>query len=416
MTKHHIDWHERPMNVKLAAQTISRSVANILKQLCKDGYEEFKHSAVTSELLLQFNDVFDIQNYADKGETNNEYKQHINNQTAEKIFKFAETFKNYVDEIEVEIETKKGLHRKPVLQSESARGFFGFYNNFISLEGIYTDFVKNGPLEFFEPFQFSQDHLETFFSLIRNSQGRNDNPSTVEFSSAFKKLLICHPIITSVGHNVITNATGILTTSSRIQKRPLPAASAQSQAYELEVDYATLIKEENDNMEPFEEHITAYVALCTEEKIIYKMNHSNKYKCSDCINLLHAPGEKISDQLLAMKTGESQPCASTVKIIVFSNAILKLISAERTQGNDFNAIWKTIYNLIDFDDLYGDEDFSQHHNELSSQWSHKENFVINIIKIYLTLKSVTIGNKVTDEERGELIRHRRKRAVLNSGQ
>ena len=58
--------------------------------------------------------------------------------------------------------------RVPVLQSQSVeRGFFGFYHNFTSLKGIYEDLVKNGPLKEFFPFQFCQDHLENFFSLVR---------------------------------------------------------------------------------------------------------------------------------------------------------------------------------------------------------------------------------------------------------
>lgn len=35
----------------------------------------------------------------------------------------------------------------------------------------------------------SQDHVETFFSLIRRMNGFNNNPTTVQFQSAYEKLL-----------------------------------------------------------------------------------------------------------------------------------------------------------------------------------------------------------------------------------
>lgn len=163
LTRRHINWNEQPMNVKLAVQTISKSVADSLEQLRKDDYEEFKDSEATEEFLRFFNDAFDILNFAEKSETDDRYKKAICEATAEEIFSFADTFKEYITRLEVRFKTKN----VPVLKSTIQRGFFGFYHNFTSLKGIYEDFVLNGPLKTFYPFQFSQDHLESFFSLVR---------------------------------------------------------------------------------------------------------------------------------------------------------------------------------------------------------------------------------------------------------
>lgn len=73
--------------------------------------------------------------------------------------------------------------------------------------------------------------------------------------------------------------------------------------------------------------MAAYVALCVEQKVIAKMNKcKNKYTCSDCINLLLNPNDKIYDELLAVRADNSQPCESTVNIVIFANAVMKLIS------------------------------------------------------------------------------------------
>lgn len=61
--------------------------------------------------------------------------------------------------------------RKLAIESNKFTPFFGFVHNLTALEGLYTDYVANGPLEEFHTFMFSQDHLETWFSAVRSSLG-----------------------------------------------------------------------------------------------------------------------------------------------------------------------------------------------------------------------------------------------------
>lgn len=416
LTQLHINWYQKPMNVKLAAETISRSSANVLEQLRKDGYKEFKDSETTSEFLQIFNDAFDIQNFSQNDEINNEYKQPISKDSANKIFSFADRFKTYIQQLEVETTTKK-KGRKSILGTVYTRGFLGFYNNFICLEGIYNDFVKNGPLKTFYPFQFSQDHLESLFSLFRNSQGRNDNPNTIEFRSAFRKLLVCHPLVTSVDHNVISNATGMLTVSSRQKTRTTPSNQPTIQQYEIECSYKETLEDELKNMEPYDMHMIAYAALCIEEKMLNKMkNAKHKQMCPGCFDMLLARHDKINDSLLAMKEKNKQPCQATVNLVIFSNEVMKLISEHSSRGNSFNAVCKTIYNYVDTEEVYSYENFENHIQNFEPQAEHKQNFIMRMIKTYNSLKSHKIGNKITDEERGELIRNRRRKEIHFAGQ
>lgn len=240
----------------------------------------------------------------------------------------------------------------------------------------------------------------------------------MEFRAAFQKLLVCHPLITSKGTNVITNATGILTISSRKPTEiQLTSKSPpdQTQEYEIEVDYSTLLVDELNDMDQYDHHVIASVALSIEQKLIQKMNIcKHKYKCSQCIELLLTSSEKIHDNLLAMKVTNSQPSKSTVDIVTFANAVMKWISKQRGQGNDHNAVLRTIYNNLIIDDLYTNENFELH--EHKSNNLHKDEFVKQLIEIYLQLKSNKIGKKITDEERGELIRNRRKQDVHHAGQ
>lgn len=163
LTRIHINWHEKPMNVRLAVETISHSVANTLEQLRKDGYEQFENSSTTSEFIRHFDNGLDVLNFKQGQTSNDRYKQPLCIGTASHIFEFAEIFTQYVTQLEYRTETRS----TPILQSRVKMGFLGFYSNFICLRHIYEDYVLNGPLETFYTFQFSQDHLETLFSLIR---------------------------------------------------------------------------------------------------------------------------------------------------------------------------------------------------------------------------------------------------------
>lgn len=254
-----------------------------------------------------------------------------------------------------------------------------------------------------------------FSNCSRNSLGSNDNPNAIEFKSAFRKLLICHPALTSVDHNVITDATKILTVSSRIQKKPLPSPNTdQDFELELELYYEDIMIGEINEMDRYDEHVCAYVASCIEEKFCQNIKQS-KYKCGKCAEVFQTD-DKINDELLKMKTESKQPSQSTFKLIIFANAVMKMYSNERCRGNNFNVIQKTIKENLDIDDVYNGFLDVHHGEEALLTHGHKIEFISELIKTYMTMKSHKIGAKITEKEQGELIRRRRKRAVILAGQ
>lgn len=199
---------------------------------------------------------------------------------------------------------------------------------------------------------------------------------------------------------------------------PTKQIQDQDQEIELDTNYDEIMLKEFQEMDAYEEHMAAYMALSIEKKLLQKIKQF-QYKCCACASLLSHSNEEIDDQLLAMKIrpiGQlQQPSRSTLKIVIFANAVMKIISSQSEQGNSFNVVWKTIFNYLDIHDLYSTESF-EHEYKKSSQYTHKEEFVIEIVKMYMTLKSKKIGKKITDEERGVLIRHKNKDAIHKAGQ
>lgn len=185
----------------------------------------------------------------------------------------------------------------------------------------------------------------------------------------------------------------MLTTSSSRKRMPQKSSAyAHVQGYELVVDYDQLMLEEISTMESYQQHMCAYLALCIEKQFMQSINR-NQYKCFECLNVLHGTHERINDDLLAMKNDDGpakQPFASTLKIVIFSDAVMKSISAQSTEGNHFEAVRKTIYNNLDINDLYTSVDF--HHVEGTNIVDHKDNFILEVLiyslVVYFMLKTI----------------------------
>ena len=50
--------------------------------------------------------------------------------------------------------------------------------------------IKKKICDYILSYKLSQDHVEMFFALIRRMNGFSYNPTTIQFKSAFKKLLL----------------------------------------------------------------------------------------------------------------------------------------------------------------------------------------------------------------------------------
>lgn len=101
------------------------------------------------------------------------------------------------------------------------------------------------------------------------------------------------------------------------------------------------------------------------------------------MNVLLDSNDSINDELLAMKNGR-QPCRSTSKIIIFSEAVIEMIYSNEMRIN-FDEVHQTICNNLNINDFYTTSNFEHH------QQSHKEQFVKEVVKTYLTLKSTNMG-------------------------
>lgn len=87
-----------------------------------------------------------------------------------------------------------------------------------SFKSIYENYVKTGKIKYLLGFKFSQDHLETLFSVIRSKGGFNNNPNCSQFKSAFKRILMRNQLSSSINANCTFDTAQVLQFSSLIKK------------------------------------------------------------------------------------------------------------------------------------------------------------------------------------------------------
>lgn len=79
---------------------------------------------------------------------------------------------------------------KKLLDGRRKTGFLGFLSNISAYKTMFEHLVEGGFLKYLLTYKTSQDHLELFFGGIRSRLGCNDNPTTDQFLSTYKRLLM----------------------------------------------------------------------------------------------------------------------------------------------------------------------------------------------------------------------------------
>ena len=204
----HIAWIRKKMNVKLAAQLLSESVATSLRYCLEENINEFSGCEGTIDFIVLFNNLFDIlssRNWKSCG-----YKRPVQKRNIEQI-------KDFLVKAETYIRSLKFSDGQDIIKTKRKTGFLGFLFCIRSLQIIYERYISasDAPLTFLLTYKLSQDHIELFFGQIRSMGGNNNNPTVKQFSAAYKKLLVQNNIMDVVKGNCLPlNSVPILTVGS----------------------------------------------------------------------------------------------------------------------------------------------------------------------------------------------------------
>ena len=170
------------MRVKLAAQTLSASVAKALQYVHNLNIDGFDDCLGTAKFVSIFDRLFDIFN------SKSPFAKGYKGPLTPANFEFNKKFLQDTKQI---LLTSTQSNGQKVCEGKRKIGFVGFAFNIESLLSLahcmFTEIEP--PFKYILTYKFSQDHLEIFFSNIRHSGGWNNNPSSLQFRSAYRSLL-----------------------------------------------------------------------------------------------------------------------------------------------------------------------------------------------------------------------------------
>lgn len=386
----HIDWRRRPMNVRLAVETLSKSTADSIDFLRSKGYDDFIGATPTVDIILLFDKLFDIFNTKLSHSNENVFKNALCGTNKDSIFTF---FTQAIDSIKALKFRCENGGDKYFCKSIAKTGFVGYIINMCSLMLMYTEFVEHLKILTFIPtYYINQDAVEMFFSKIRSLGGFNDNPNVVYFRAAYRKLLANDSILVSSKGNcqpchIMPNPfSDILFISSRRDKTSEISENDEEIAVLEEVE--KLYEKLADLNASASSHLTddlqnysiAHIASKIDERIKSTDN------CIDCVAVLN-DCEKIEHFSLNLNF-KQKPCVSTYKICKETDQFLKL---QLLKGDiNFNTIYYSILNNLEVDQMYIESDFSGHP-------THKLYLIRAVVDSYIKIKGVFLAKTANNE-------------------
>lgn len=390
LNKKHIQYFRNKMNVKLATQTLSTSVASSMVYL-STRLKTFESCSATVFFIETINRLFDTMNSKKVHKSTALYfKNPITETNAETIFLFYDIAVNYLKSLQ--------FKRVKCIHSRRKTGFVGFIINTYTIKELYNEYVRPNFLPSIRVLYHSQDVLESYFSRIRYLGQNNDNPTAQQFQSAVRKLIFSTEIRSSEFANCDDNLN-LLKVSSTPRNKTINMHEMIESTDEM-FDEEQYIDISTETVETEEEITIAFKAGEIEKKI-----ESGRFECDMCVKVLNED-YKISGNFVE-NTLTQRPCISTYVICKITNEHFEACA----KSNDFyyysmlNSIRKSIpYNAI-FE-----------HSDFTHEPSHKNYFINFIIDEYVRMYGTYAAKNITLELQQKMLRNKNRRVYIFAGQ
>lgn len=323
----HVDYQNKKMNVKLAAQVLSSSVADSIDFLRQSGNLLFLGSEPTVEFIKMMDRLFDLMN--SKSPFGHGFKSPLSEKNKAFWEPILKESKNYLLSLTIDGKNILSHGRKTF-----ALGFLMGIENFpLLLNDLSKDPIN--PIKYLLTFKCSQDNIEILFSCIRARGRTHDNPSPLEFRYRMRKLLFRNSIQPSINANSVDHTFEASHVFDYGQKNVSLIDSTtdddsedytqemENQLYALELESKTTVTE-------YQKNILYYMTGYIVKQIIKSHN------CNDCKNMLIAPEHSQSDHFYNLNINRYQsftvfvnrgklcfPSAEAYSIVVYADKVFK---------------------------------------------------------------------------------------------
>lgn len=201
LTKKHIEWKRNSMNVRLATQTLSNSVADSIQFLQENNVPEFQGAETSIEFFRRIDKTFNIFNSRNlrHSQPTDIFKRVLSEENKRIVFDFLHSNIKYFKSLKIHEDYYEGKKKSataikktkmvPILKSRSFCGFRGFIIDMVSLMDMFTEYIEqNHILTSIATYNMLQDVIEMFFGRIRACGGFNNNPNVHQFKGIYISL------------------------------------------------------------------------------------------------------------------------------------------------------------------------------------------------------------------------------------
>lgn len=410
LNQNHINFKQRKMKVNLAVELFSASTADSLEFLMKEGYTDFEDAGPTIFWTRLMNDLFDIFNSKSDQHENN-FKRAICPETKDEVFDFFRRATQYIKNLTFKTESGEA---KKLVNSTLRTGFRGFIIDMYSVMSIYKEYVEDKKLLTCLPtYPLNQDAVEIFFSKARSLNGQNDNPSSQQFQSAYRKLLVHSTVCTSKHANnynfdtISEPFSNILFITSRRVNIIDPAADENEPLpEELEDVHKKLAEiEEIEKSSVVDTGLSELTITHISSIIENRISRPDRMYCDGCRNVFNE-NNKVQRAFTNLKF-KNKPCVSTFDICKEADRFIKM---QLLNGSiNFNLVYYAIFQQIDVENLFTQTDFCH-------EPDHKLALIRGIIDSYIQIKGTYIAKKANFEMHPKAFRIRFKKLLHVFGQ
>ena len=197
MSTSHMQWKRHKMNVKIAAQTLSSSVADAIEYLMHCNLPSFAGAEGTICFIRNIDRLFDLLN--SKNVYGKGYKKPL-------FLNDHIKWKQTIDDITTYLINITDAFGLPMIRHRRKNFLLGFIVAAISIKELSYKLLtqENEPFKYVLTYKFSQDHLELLFACIRGKNGFNNNPDVMQLKSSLRNILLRNSIIGSKNSNCLT--------------------------------------------------------------------------------------------------------------------------------------------------------------------------------------------------------------------
>ena len=321
LSKSHVQFHRHKMNVRIAAQTLSSSVADALQFLMDSGHTDCSDAAGTIKFIRVIDRLFDtinVKSLYGKGFKKPLFKNNF------------VVWNSVINESIHYLSTLTNTNNIPLLQHRRKTFILGMIINARSILSLGCKLLNrvDNPFKYVLTYKTSQDHLELLFACIRGKNGFNSNPNVRHFKSSLRRILLRNAIVGSKHANCLTFEPQSIGSvfSLKWNKRSSPIHEDTSEDVEMPI-----VQFDSIHFSFYKESILGYISGFIVRRIIKKISC---VPCSTAIQFFPSTTEidhsypKFSNPsitLIASKNrgGLVKPSTSVFKIVSATESCIK---------------------------------------------------------------------------------------------